>query len=214
MLDLNALAKAVGSLEEEKIQILLKEFIKENPTAAQAQAAISACQDGMGIVGDLFEQGEFFVGDLMFAGELLTGVVEMLKPVIGSNVSQKTGKIVLGTVHKDLHDIGKNIFRGMAIAAGFEVYDLGIDQPVSAFVDKVKEVQPDIVGLSGVLTLAIDSMKETIDALKAAGLRDAVKVTIGGACASEDAMVVSGADAWSTNAAEGVKVCLNWVKNK
>jgi methanogenic corrinoid protein MtbC1 len=214
MLDLNALTKAVGNLEEEKIHALLKAFVAENPSEAEAQAAISACQDGMATVGDLFEQGEYFVGDLMFAGELLAEVVNILKPVIGSKSSQRVGKIVLGTVHNDLHDIGKNIFRNMAAAAGFEVYDLGIDQPVNVFVDKIREVKPDIVGLSGVLTLAIDSMKDTIDGLKAAGLRDHVKVTIGGACASEDAMVVSGADAWSTNAAEGVKVCLDWVKQR
>ena len=100
----------------------------------------------------------------------------------------------------------------MSEAAGFEVYDLGIDVPVDAFVEKVRELRPDIVGLSGVLTLAINSMKDTVDGLKDAGLRDGVKITIGGACASQDAMVVSGADAWSTNAADAVDTCLGWVK--
>lgn len=100
----------------------------------------------------------------------------------------------------------------MAEASGFEVYDLGIYVPVSTFVEKVREIKPDIVGLSGVLTLAIDSMKDTIDGLKNAGLRDDVKVTIGGACASYDTMIVTGADAWSTNAAETVNVCLDWVR--
>ncbi|UOO38513.1 cobalamin-dependent protein [Oscillospiraceae bacterium CM] len=214
MLDLKALTEAVGALEEEKVVAMLTEFVGTNPTEAQAQEAIAACQDGMGIVGGLFEKGEYFVGDLIFAGELLTGAVNVLKPIIGGESTKKVGVIVLGTVHDDLHDIGKNIFRSTAEAAGFEVYDLGIDQPVSAFVDKVKEVKPDIVGLSGVLTLAIDSMKDTIDGLKAAGLRDSVKVTIGGACASEDAMIVTGADAWSTNAAKTVQVCLDWVKGK
>ncbi|MEL4105582.1 cobalamin-dependent protein [Oscillospiraceae bacterium WX1] len=214
MLDLKALTEAVGALEEEKVVAMLTEFVGTNPTEAQAQEAIAACQDGMGIVGGLFEKGEYFVGDLIFAGELLTGAVNVLKPIIGGETTKKVGVIVLGTVHDDLHDIGKNIFRSMAEAAGFEVHDLGIDQPVSAFVDKVKEVKPDIVGLSGVLTLAIDSMKDTIDGLKAAGLRDGIKITIGGACASEDAMKVTGADAWSTNAAETVQVCLDWVKGK
>ncbi|NLM53010.1 MAG: cobalamin-binding protein, partial [Firmicutes bacterium] len=120
---------------------------------------------------------------------------------------------VLGTVHGDLHDIGKNIFRSMAEAAGFEVHDIGIDQPPSAFVDKVKEVNPDIVGMSGVLTLALESMKNTVDALKEAGIRDRVKIIIGGNPVTKEACVQIGADAFTTNAAEGVKICQRWVKN-
>jgi methanogenic corrinoid protein MtbC1 len=100
----------------------------------------------------------------------------------------------------------------MAVAAGFEVHDLGIDQDVEVFVDHVRELKPDVLGLSGVLTLAVNSMKATVEALKTAGLKDQVKVIVGGACASKEAMDVSGADAWTTNAAEGVKICLGWVK--
>ena len=159
MVDLKVLTDAVGALDEEKVMSLLRDFLATNPTAGDAQQVVNACQQGMAIVGDLFEQGEYFVGDLIFAGELLTNAIEILKPVIGQESSEKIGKIVLGTVHGDLHDIGKNIFRSMAEAAGFEVHDIGIDQPPSAFVDKVKEVNPDIVGMSGVLTLALESMK-------------------------------------------------------
>ena len=101
--------------------------------------------------------------------------------------------------------------RDRAEAAGFTVYDLGINVSPEAFLDKIKEVQPDILGLSGVLTMAVESMKETVDLVKEAGLRDHIKITIGGACASYEAMQVSGADAWSTNAAETVNVCLGWV---
>ena len=162
-------------------------------------------------VGQRFETGEYFVGDLIFAGELLTEAMEVLKPVIGSAARQKVGKIVLGTVQGDLHNIGKNIFKSMAEAAGFTVYDLGINVSPEAFLDKIKEVQPDILGLSGVLTMAVESMKKTVDLVKEAGLREHIKITIGGACASYEAMQVSGADAWSTNAAETVNVCLGWV---
>jgi methanogenic corrinoid protein MtbC1 len=212
MFDLNALTQAVGNLEEEKVLSMLRDFVDSGPTEHDAMSALTACQDGMQIVGGLFEKGEYFIGDLIFSGELLTGAVKVLKPVIGTKSDQAVGKIVLGTVHGDLHDIGKNIFKSMAEAAGFDVFDLGIDVPVEAFVEKVREVKPDIVGLSGVLTLAINSMKDTIVGLSAAGLRDNVKVAIGGACASHDAMIVTGADAWSTNAAGTVDVCLNWVK--
>lgn len=212
MLDYEALTKAVGDLDEEAVISQLKAFVAGNPSQEEAQKAVNACQNGMAIVGDLFEQGEYFVGDLIFAGELLTNAIEILKPVIGQASSKKIGKIVLGTVAGDLHDIGKNIFRSMAEAAGFEVFDIGIDQPPSAFVDKVKEVNPEIVGMSGVLTLALESMKDTVDALKAAGVRDKVKIIIGGNPVTKEACEQIGADAFTTNAAEGVKICQSWVQ--
>ncbi|MDU7027183.1 MAG: cobalamin-dependent protein [Clostridiales bacterium] len=212
MLDLTMLTKALGELDEEKVLFMLNAFATDNPTKEEASKAIEACQKGMAIIGDQFETGDYYVGDLMFAGEVLSEAIKILEPIIGSDSGDKVGKIVLGTVHEDLHDIGKNIFKSMAEASGFEVYDLGIDVPVSTFVEKVREVKPEIVGLSGVLTLAIDSMKDTIDGLKKAGLRDDVKVTIGGACASYDTMMVTGSDAWSNNAAETVNVCLDWVR--
>lgn len=212
MTDLQALTQAVGELDEEKVLGLLREFVATNPGAEETQQVVNACQQGMAIVGDLFEKNEYFVGDLIFAGELLTSAIDILKPVLGSGNSDKVGTIVLGTVEGDLHDIGKNIFKSMAEAAGFEVYDLGIDVPAGAFVEKVKEVKPQIVGMSGVLTLALDSMKKTVDAFKEAGLRDQVKIIIGGNPVTEDACRQIGADAYTTNAAEGVKICQGWVK--
>jgi methanogenic corrinoid protein MtbC1 len=165
MIDIQALTNAVGDLNEDELLGMLNEFVAANPTPEEAQAVVSACQQGMAIVGDLFESGEYFVGDLIYAGELLTQSIDILKPVIGSCNATTVGKIVLGTVEGDLHDIGKNIFRSMAEAAGFEVYDLGIDVKPKAFVEKVKEVQPDVVGMSGVLTLALESMNKTVDNL-------------------------------------------------
>lgn len=211
MIDLKALTQAVGDLDEELVLDTIKDFVASNPSEDEGQAAVGACQDGMAIVGDLFEQGEYFVGDLIFAGELLTEAINALKPVIGSGTTAKAGSIVLGTVHGDLHDIGKNIFKSMAEAAGFEVYDLGIDQPVEAFIEKVKEVKPNIVGMSGVLTLALESMKDTVDALKEAGVREDVKVIIGGNPVTKEASDHIGADAFTTNAAEGVKIAQKWV---
>jgi dimethylamine corrinoid protein len=211
MLDLTLLTSAIGDLDEEEILSMLNEFAAAGPDKTQAARAIEACQKGMETVGRRFETGEYFVGDLIYAGELLTESMDILKPVIGSATEQKIGKIVLGTVEGDLHDIGKNIFKSMAEAAGFEVYDLGINVPAERFVEKVKEVQPDILGLSGVLTMAVTSMKEAVDSLKENGLRDNIKITIGGACASYEAMQLTGADAWSTNAAETVNVCRSWV---
>jgi len=192
-------------LEEDQVIDLLKEFVETNPSEAEALEAVAACQAGMAIVGELFENGEYFVGDLIFAGELLTEAINVLKPALGAGASTVIGTILLGTVHGDLHDIGKNIFKSMSEAAGFEVIDLGIDVEVDTFVKKAQEIKPQIIGMSGVLTLAIDSMKDTIEALKAAGV-DA-KIIIGGNPVTKEACAFVGADAFTTNAAEGVKIC-------
>lgn len=212
MADLQVLTQAVGDLDEDKVMEILREFVATNPSTVEANKVVNACQEGMAIVGDLFEKNEYFVGDLIFAGELLTAAIDTIKPVLGSESSAKLGKLIIATVEGDLHDIGKNIFKSMSEAAGFEVYDLGIDAPASAFVEKVKEVQPDVVGMSGVLTLALDSMKATVDALNEAGLRSGVKVIIGGNPVTEEACRQIGADAFTTNAAEGVKIVKEWVK--
>jgi methanogenic corrinoid protein MtbC1 len=212
MVDLKKITELIGNLEEEEVLELLNEFVSSNPSEEEAQKVVGACQEGMAVVGELFESGEYFVGDLIFAGELLSEAIDTLKPVIGSSTTEKIGKIVIGTVHGDLHDIGKNIFKSMSEAAGFEVFDLGIDQPVGAFIDKVKEVKPEIIGMSGVLTLALESMKNTVDGLAEAGLRDSVKIIIGGNPVTKEACEHIGADAYTTNAAEGVKICQGWVK--
>ncbi|WP_148132984.1 cobalamin B12-binding domain-containing protein [Candidatus Formimonas warabiya] len=212
MADLQVLTQAVGDLDEARVLAILNEFVSTNPGWEEAGKVVNACQQGMAIVGDLFEKSEYFVGDLIFAGELLNAAIDTLKPVLGGESSRKIGKIVLATVQGDLHDIGKNIFKSMSDAAGFEVYDLGIDVPPSAFVAKVKEVQPEIVGMSAVLTLALDSMKATVEALKEAGLRDQVKIIIGGNPVTKDACMQIGADMFTTNAAEGIKICQGWVK--
>ena len=209
MLNLKVLTQAVGDLEEEEVMDLLNEFVESNPLEPEAQQAVAACQDGMEIVGDLFEKGEYFVGDLIFAGELLTEAINVLKPVLGSGETAAAGTIIVGTVHGDLHDIGKNIFKSMSEAAGFKVIDLGIDVAPEMFVEKAKENEHCIIGMSGVLTLAIDSMKETVNALKAAGIDS--KVIIGGNPVTQESCEFVGADKFTTNAAEGVKICQTWV---
>lgn len=208
MLNLNELTQALGDLEDGLVMDLLKEFVATNPSEAEALEAVAACQAGMAIVGDLFENGEYFVGDLIFAGELLTEAINVLKPSLGSGDTKVMGTILLGTVQGDLHDIGKNIFRSMAEAAGFEVVDMGIDVKVETFVTKAQEIKPQIIGMSGVLTLAIDSMKDTIDALKEAGVDS--KIIIGGNPVTKESCTLVGADAFTTNAAEGIKICQGW----
>ncbi len=211
MIDLDALAQAMSDLDEGAINEAVKKVMAKTDNADDAQELIKAFQQGMNKVGERFDTGEYFIGDLIFAGEILQEAMDELKPALSGDSLEKRAKIVLATVEGDLHDIGKNIFRTMAEASGFEVFDLGINVPVKIIVDKVKEVNPEIVGLSGVLTLALDSMKETIDILKAEGLRNDLKVIIGGVPVNENVCQRVGADDFSTNAADGVKICQRWV---
>ena len=201
----------MGDLDEDTMTEMLNEVMADG--GSQAQSAMDACQKGMDIVGQRFESGEYFVGDLIYAGELMTTAVGMLKDalVTGDGSSGSKTKMLLCTVKDDLHDIGKNIVRSMLEAAGFEVIDLGIDVPAEKVVETVKAENLKIVALSGVLTLAIDSMKKTVDALKAAGLSD-VKVIIGCAPVSEEAMKITGADEWAHSPQKTVSVCQEWSK--
>ena len=201
----------MGDLDEDTMTEMLNEVMADG--GSQAQSAMDACQKGMDIVGQRFESGEYFVGDLIYAGELMTTAVGMLKDalVTGDGSSGSKTKMLLCTVKDALHDIGKNIVRSMLEAAGFEVIDLGIDVPAEKVVETVKAENLKIVALSGVLTLAIDSMKKTVDALKAAGLSD-VKVIIGGAPVSEEAMKITGADEWAHSPQKTVSVCQEWSK--
>ncbi len=208
MINFEELAQAMGDLDEDTVKELLEEVMADG--GADAPKAMEACQKGMDTVGSLFESGEYFVGDLIYAGELMTDAVAILKDalVTGESSGLKT-KMILCTVKDDLHDIGKNIVRSMLEAGGFEVIDLGIDTPVQSIIDAIKKDDIKIVALSGVLTLAIDSMKNTIDAIKAENLSD-VKVIIGGAPVSEEACQLTGADEWAHSPQKTVSVCKQW----
>ncbi len=209
MISLDELVQAMGDLDEDTMVTLLNQVMSEG--GGQAGEAMGACQKGMDIVGDRFEQGEYFVGDLIYAGELMTQAVDILKDALisGDASGGAHTKMLLCTVKGDLHDIGKNIVKAMLEANGFEVMDLGIDVPPEKIVETVKENHLKIVALSGVLTLAIDSMKETVDALKAAGLND-VKVIIGGAPVSENAKNATGADEWAHSPQKTIQTCKAW----
>ena len=210
MIDFEELAQAMGDLDEDVVKELLEKVMAEG--GADAQKAMDACQKGMDIVGSRFEEGEYFVGDLIYAGELMTDAVGILKDALvsGEGGATKT-KMILCTVKDDLHDIGKNIVRSMLEAGGFEVLDLGIDVPAAEVVKAAKENNVKIVALSGVLTLAVDSMKTTVEAFKAAGLDD-VKIIIGGAPVSESACKLTGADEWAHSPQKTVAVCKAWAE--
>lgn len=210
MIDFEALAEAMGDLDEDTVTEMLNEVMADG--GSQAPEAMEACQKGMDIVGSRFEEGEYFVGDLIYAGELMTTAVGILKDaLVTGDGSGAKARMILCTVKDDLHDIGKNIVRSMLEAGGFEVLDLGIDVPADKIVETAKAENIKIVALSGVLTLAIDSMKHTVDAFKAAGLDD-VKIIIGGAPVSEEAMKLTGADEWAHSPQKTVAVCQKWAE--
>jgi 5-methyltetrahydrofolate--homocysteine methyltransferase len=174
---------------------------------------LALCREAMDIVGERFEIGEYFLPELVLAGEMLEQISAVAKPLIKtSDDAKKLGRVLIGTVHGDLHDIGKNIVTFMLDINGFEVRDIGIDVPVQTFIDEVNDFQPSVVGLSGFLTVAFDSMKETIEGFSQAGMRDRVKIMIGGGQIDEAVRSYTGADAFGVNAVEAVNLCRKWIE--
>ncbi|MGE5839209.1 MAG: B12-binding domain-containing protein, partial [Deltaproteobacteria bacterium] len=162
-----------------------------------------------------FEKGVYFLPHLMMAGEMLRQISSLIKPLIQEQKSgAQGGKVLIGTVEGDIHDIGKNIVIFLLEANGFQVRDIGINQKPSSFVEAIKEFQPRVVGMSGLLTLAFDSMKKTVQAIEAAGLRDKVKIMIGGGVVTEKIKDYSGADAYAPDAMAGVRLCKQWISGE
>jgi methanogenic corrinoid protein MtbC1 len=167
---------------------------------------------GLESVGEKYEQGTYFLSELLFAAEIVSEALNVLKPYLRQESIKSKGKIVLGTVRGDLHDIGKNIFKMLALASGFEVTDLGVDVEPELFVEEVRKKSPEILAMSALLTTTIKEMDVVIDSLKKAGLRDKVKVLLGGNAVSKEFGHSIGADAVALNAIEGVEICKKWVE--
>ena len=205
----------VNTLADLKEQDAIK-IVKDRLSAGEDPLKILRdARKGMEIVGSRFASSEYFIPDLIYSGEILKSVTELVKPKLTTTEEgKKLGKIVFGTVAGDIHDIGKDIVVFMLDVNGFEVHDLGVDVPVQKFVDKIKETGAPIVGLSGFLTLAFDSMKETVEAIKSAGLRDKVKIMIGGGQMSDEIKNYSGADAYGNDAMAGVTLAKKWAGTK
>lgn len=201
------LIEALSDLKEEEAVKMVKNKLATGETPLEI---IETCRKGIEIVGKRFENSEYFLPDLIMAGEILKKISEIVKPqMVGE--AKRLGKVVIGTVEGDIHDIGKDIVIFILDANGFGVYDLGVDIPPEKFVEKIREVKPEIVGLSGFLTVAYDSMKKTVEAIDKAGLRNKVKIIIGGGHIDERVQRYTGADAYATSAAEGVRICKKWV---
>ena len=202
----------LSDMNEDDAFALAKKMLLEE--GVNPLRVLELCREAMDIVGKRFEKGEYFLPELVLAGEMLENIGAIAKPLIKQAPGEepkKLAKVLIGTVHGDLHDIGKNIVTFMLDINGFEVKDIGIDVPVKNFIDAINEFRPDVVGLSGFLTLAFDSMKETIAAIQDAGLRDKLKIMIGGGQVDETVRNYTGADAFGTNAIDAVSLCKNWM---
>ena len=205
---LETIINAMRELDEDS----LLDSVKQAIDAGEASAALEACQKGMEGVGELFEEGEYFVGDLIFAGEIMTQAVELLKPALSESGDVGGGKVLICTVRDDLHDIGKNIVKSLLEAGGFEVCDMGVDVKPSDIVDYAAKEDIRIIALSGVLTLSLEAMAETVEAFKAAGMRDKVRIIVGGAPVNEASGPATGADAWTQSPQRAVELCRQWAK--
>ena len=204
------LSTLIADLKESEALELAQKLLKGGQDPMDIMAA---AREGMKIVGQRFADETYFIPDLIFSGKIMKGIAELAEPYLKKakgGQPDRIGKIVIGTVAGDIHDIGKDMVVFMLDVSGYEVIDLGIDVPKQKFVDTVKESGSKVVGLSGFLTLAYESMRETIEAIKEAGLRDKVKIMIGGGQIDEQIMDFTGADAYGQDAMEAVKLANQW----
>jgi len=203
------LVKTLADLKEQEALKIVKDRLGAGEDALKI---LGDARKGMEVVGKRFAESQYFIPDLVYSGEILKAISELVKPKLTKAAgTKKLGKVVFGTVAGDIHDIGKDIVVFMLDVNGFEVIDLGVDVPVQKFVDKIKESGAPVVGLSGFLTLAFDSMKQTIEAIQSAGLRDKVKVMIGGGQITEEVRKYTGADAFGKDAMAGVSLAQKWI---
>jgi methanogenic corrinoid protein MtbC1 len=174
---------------------------------------LAECRQGMDIVGERYKSGKYFLSELIVSGEMFKQAMKLIEPrMVVDADGDASPAIVLGTVKGDIHNLGKDIVAVLLKGAGFVVHDLGIDVPPQAFVDKLKETGAAILGMSGLLTPSFDSMKATVDAVTEAGLRENIKVVIGGGVITEQVRRHCGADAFTTDGLEGVEICKRFVQ--
>jgi len=206
------LVNAIADMREEEALKLVREMVEGG---SDPMAILDAAREAMDIIGQRYEKGTYFLPELILAGEMLNQITEVIKPEMAKVPEvERLGKVLMGTVEGDIHDIGKNIVSFMLDVNGFDVLDLGVDVSAQKFVEAIGEFQPQVVGLSGFLALAFDAMKETVEAIKTAGLRDEVKIMIGGGQVSDEVRKYTGADAYGKDAMAGVSLAKEWVGAK
>jgi methanogenic corrinoid protein MtbC1 len=205
---LEEITTALADLNEDGTLALVRKAIEDK---IPPESILQACQQGMEEIGRRFESCDYFVSDLIMSGEIFKQVAAILDPLLTSGSQGHLGKVVIGTVHGDIHDIGKDIVVNMLKSSGFEVIDLGVDVPAANFVAALKDSGATVLGMSGLLTLAFDSMKETVNAVIAAGLRDKVRIMVGGGPVDGNVCRAVGADDWGNDAQKAVRLAKNWL---
>jgi 5-methyltetrahydrofolate--homocysteine methyltransferase len=203
------LVAAIADMQEEEALQLAQAMLDagEDP-----QVLLDAGSEAMALVGARYDAKEYYLPELIIAGDMMKQIGAMVKPRLRARATQAkpAGTVVIGTVAGDIHDIGKEVVAFMLEVNNFQVHDLGVDVPAPTFVAKIGEVRPDIVGMSGFLTLAFEEMKHTVDAIMESGLRDKVKIMIGGAIMDDDVARYVGADAYGADALAAVKLAKSW----
>ena len=206
------LINAIADMKEQEALTIAKEMVEGG---SDPMEILDSTRKAMDIVGKRYEEETYFLPELMLAGVMVSEIAEMVKPALAEAPDvERHGKVLVGTVEGDIHDIGKDIVVFMLDVNGFDVRDLGVDVPAAKFVEAIKEFQPQVVGMSGFLTLAFDAMKDTVEAMKKAGLRDKVKIMIGGGQMSDEITKYTGADAYGKDAMAGVSLAKKWVGAK
>ncbi|OGN93424.1 MAG: hypothetical protein A2Z75_06105 [Chloroflexi bacterium RBG_13_50_10] len=202
------LASAIANLDEKLALKSIRECLAANEDPLML---IEDCQKGLQRVGDRYTHHKYYLSGLIMGGEIFYEVMELIRPAMESRISTtSSGKILLGTVQNDIHDLGKNIFKLLLSCYKLTVYDLGVDVPPEEFLRQAKKLQPDIVGLSGLITKAYDSMRETIGLFRQEGYQ--IPIVIGGSQLSKEVFQYTGADYWVNKADVGVKLCLRLLK--
>ena len=203
------LTQALADLEEQRVEALVEERLA---TGADPSSILVASQDGMRQVGERYEAGEYFVSDLMMSSAIFKKVVARLEPLLVGTTAVSRGSVVVGTVKGDVHDIGKDLVVSTLRASGYTVTDLGVNVPPERFVEALKETGAPVLALSGLLTISFDPMKETVEAVEAAGLRSQVKIMLGGGPVTELVRAYVRADALGADPPSAVRLADEWTK--
>lgn len=204
MSDLRRISEALVAMNEKKVKELVREALDKGVFAKEILN--EGLIPGMDIVGEKMESGDMFIPEVLMSAKAMSAAVEILKPLLGDEGLTAAGKVVIGTVKGDLHDIGKNLVVMMLESAGFEVYNLGVDIGPEDFVKAIKEKEPNLLALSALLTTTMSMMKQTIDAVTESGLRERVKVMIGGAPVTQKFADEIGADGYAPDAGSANKL--------
>ncbi len=206
------LVNAMISMKEPEALRVAEKMLKEGTDPLKV---LEECRQALETVGKEFEAGKFYLPELILSGRMLKKIAALAEPYLkkdsAAGGAKKLGKVVIGSVKGDIHDIGKDMVTFLLDVNGFEVIDLGVDVPPEKFVEAIKEAQPDIVGMSALLTTVLEAIKTTVEAIQTAGLRDRVKIMIGGTATDDKVKAYAGADAYGKDAVAAISLAKEWV---